>query len=225
MGSEILTGDLGLSQSESWNQLIHDKYFIFQSAGGTFVDDRLSIFNMEDRTLKTIYDRDDLSKLYIFGDNLFFFGAAQSHSVHEGLYYYSFENEELEEIYDFEFGNRDLHPVGVQDGYLYFFGNLDEDANTGTAIYRIALDIASNTYELNTTVKELKFIQIANNSFVVETERDGQFDMEIYNLGGQLIKRQSISNGSIIEIPFSGVAVLKTNLKNAVETHLKVVAK
>lgn len=224
MGTEVLTGVLGLSQGEDWNRITVGEYLIFQSSGGTFQDDEISILNNEDGTIETIYTGDKLTKLYAYEDNLIFFAESPNSVIDEALFRYSLTTQETEQIFEFQ-GlpfNDDLYPIGIQGEYFYFYGNLDDAL--GTEIYRLPVDFTSSTYNINPT-KVLDFIQVGTNSFLVETSIEGDFEIEVYNAAGQLIKRQVATNNSTIEVPYAGIIVIAAQIGNGIETHVKIISR
>ena len=133
------------------------------------------------------------------------------------------DTDELEQLYLFEDPNSRLgyFPLGVQGEHLYFHANIDN--TVGNEIYRIAVDLPSNTQEISNEVS-LTFAQIGTNAFRVETDIDSDFNIEVYDLNGRSITNQSVRNNSVIEISFSGMVILKANLESGIETYMKFVS-
>ena len=223
-GTELLTGVLSLPAGQDWNRIATDRYIAFQSNGGVFEDDEISLLDSEDGTVETIYTGDKLSKLYAYEDNLIFFAESPNSVVDEALFRYSLATGETEQIFEFQ-GlpfNDNLYPIGIQDEHFYFYGNLDDAF--GTELYSLPVDFASSVQGI-TPKNALDFVQVGAQSFLVQTSIEGDFEVDIFNVGGQLIQRQVVANGATLDIPYSGIVVIATYLNNTVETHLKVVTR
>ena len=223
-GTEVLTGSISLSQGQNWNRITAGQYVAFLSSEGTFEDDIISLLNTVDGTIETVYTGDKVKQLYAYEDNLIFFAQSPNSVLDEALYRYSFTTQELELIFEFQDlpFNDDLYPIGIQGEYFYFYGNLD--SSFGTEIYRLPVDFTSSTEHIDYS-DALDFIQTGTNSFLVETSIEGNFELEIFNASGQLIKRQVAANNSTVEIPYTGIVVIAAHLGNAIETHVKVISR
>jgi len=222
LGAQVITGQMNLVQGGDWNRILIGDHLAFQSSGGVFEDDRISLFNSLDGSLKEVYVGDDLTRLYNYGQHIFFFAESQNSIFDEALYRYDMDTEELEQIQELIDlpNNSDLYPIGADGSYLYFYGNLED--GVGTEIYRLPVDI--NTTTKNTKLESnLSFVQTGLNTFIVETEIKGDFNVEVYSMDGQFLKKQIMSNGQSLDIRYSGLIMIHAEIESSRETYKKVV--
>lgn len=223
MGVSALAGELEFTQGEDWNRSVTGDFLAFQSSGGFFLDDRVSLLNSLDGSISTIYTGDGLSSISTFANYVFFFAESPSRRLDRILYLYDINTDELREIEELEDlpANSDLYPLGAQGQFLYFFGKLDNAL--GIEIYRIELDINTPTQNLDLT-SDISLLQMNQNSFQLKTDVPGEFTVDVFSVGGQLIKRQLMSNKAYIEIPYTGLVLISAQQGNVRETQIKYVS-
>ncbi len=224
IGNQVLTGTLTLAQGVDWNRVVTGEYLAFQSLGGVFDDDVVSILNTQDGSIKTIYEGDDLTRLYPFGDYLFFFAEDQNAIFNEALYQYQISEDELIQVEDFTNSNANrYYPLGIQDGWLFHFANLDE--NIGTEIYRTKVDLGTSTDDLKPELNhDYSWLRKNSNTLQLVSPLNESYQMDIFTLDGILISQMEISDGDHVTIPYTGMISLRMKNKNFIHTTLKFVS-
>jgi hypothetical protein len=156
------------------------------------------------------------------GNNVFFFGQSSNGIFNMSLYKYEIETETLTEeiqIIDPPF-NSDLYPVGFQDGYIYYFGNLDPAF--GVEIYRSEIGISTATDEIIQS-PELNIEQLSSNTFKLSSEVDNEILVNIYNASGQRLQQEYIDNDGIIVIEHTGFLYISASQSGVEKTFTKLI--
>lgn len=203
-GKQIVGNTPNLSQGEDWKRNITNQYLAFQSLGGTFNDDNISLLDSDDGSVMTIYSGDNLSEMVTLNNNIFFFGESTNDIFNQSLFRYEIESEilsEIIEIIDPPF-NSDLYPIGFQDGYIYYFGNLDDAF--GIEIYRSEVGINTSTNNIS-TIESLSLEKLSQNVFKVTSESDDDIIVDIYNTNGQRLQHEIIDKNGIINVNYVGL--------------------
>ncbi len=215
-GLIISDNNPGLFQGQAWPKSNHKGSIIYQSNGGTFEDLIIAISdgtNTEEKELKVT---DDLNDFISFNQYTVFFSESDDDFTQDNLRAYNHNTEVLSEEFSIEsFGVKIENFIGYQDGYIYFWAELDDVS--GREVYRILLDLETKTNEV-VEAPTFELNKLSQNVYRILNQTDVTCKVHVLTMDGRLVETIQTKTNESFTIHHNGMSLIQVISEKKMES-------